>query len=382
MDSINEIIQELNDNQKRAVLFDPVKVLQVKAPPGTGKTKVVISRIIYLLSEARLPPDSIICTTFGVKAKEEIMERLAKALDGTGIDYKQVKIGTFHGVCYSILRKYGYMIGCKNLEVISEGDQEKLITKLIEKAPPHVIDAASSIGRKKNLMLKDKDGTFKLSLKLIRSNISKLKSQGQTVENYMDANDVDTALLYFYERYHKEMCNQNKLDFDDLLLQAYLLLKQYNCLPLVQHVLVDEFQDTSILQMQLMFLLARGKAVHCSGITVVGDPDQCIYAFRDAMPHNFRDMIQISPVHVETITLDQNYRSTQKIVDSCQNLMAQQQKGRDNGTKLYAQYNSRFGPLFSSYHNFREEADGIASEILYLKSLPNIFTYNSFSWMA
>ncbi|KAL6937974.1 hypothetical protein ACO0RG_004500 [Hanseniaspora osmophila] len=376
---MQEFSNQLNDNQYRAVVFDPKKVLQVNAPPGTGKTKVIISRIVYLLTVAKLPPESIICTTFGVKAKEEIVDRLSKALENTDINYTQVNVGTFHGICYGILRKHGYRIGCTDLEVISDDDQEKLMKKMIENVPPHILDAASSFLRKKNLMMMNKDGAYVLSVKLIKSNISKLKSQGQTVKDYSDAHDVDQALLYFYENYQKAMKDQKKVDFDDLLLQAYTLLKEHNCLKQVQHVLVDEFQDTSVLQMQLMFLFARGKSVNCNGITVVGDPDQCIYAFRDAMPHNFKDMIRISPVPVTTITLNQNYRSTQRIVDSCQNLMKQQQKGRDNTTKLFAQYDTKFGPVFHSYHNFKEEAAGLVSEIMYLKSLPGIFSYNDFS---
>ncbi|KAL6940230.1 hypothetical protein ACO0QE_004127 [Hanseniaspora vineae] len=376
---MQEFLNQLNDSQHRAVVFDPKKVLQVNAPPGTGKTKVIISRIVYLLTVAKLPPESIICTTFGVKAKEEIVDRLSKALENTDINYTQVNVGTFHGICYGILRKNGYRIGCTDLEVISDDDQEKLLKKMVEDVPPHILDAASSFLRKKNLMMMNKDGAYVLSVKLIKSNISKLKSQGQSVQDYTNAHDVDQALLYFYEKYQKAMKEQKKVDFDDLLLQAYTLLKEHNCLKQVQHVLVDEFQDTSVLQMQLMFLFARGRSVNCNGITVVGDPDQCIYAFRDAMPHNFKDMIHTSPVPVTTITLNQNYRSTQRIVDSCQNLMKQQQKGRDNTTKLFAQYDSKFGPVFHSYHNFKEEANGIVSEIMYLKSLPDLFSYNDFS---
>ncbi|XBW35752.1 hypothetical protein QEN19_001322 [Hanseniaspora menglaensis] len=407
----DSIIRSLNDLQQQATLFSYEDLLQIKAPPGSGKTKIIISRLLYLIICCKVPANQIIVTTFGKKASLEIKERLNEALFELKLDdtiknetLLQLKVGTFHGLCLAMLKQYGHLIGIQRVEILSESEQENIIKKGIKKLPDNIYDyykykqnkvnlmtpVKQQKKKKKNKTSKDSNGQesidevndeqtlfasveinekhWAFDVGLILKNISKLKSQGLTCSKYVQTGGdlLDQALLYFYDFYETESKKLMKLDFDDLLLQTYLLMKAHrDAIPFSKHILVDEFQDTSFLQLQIVLLWSSKQK---TGITVVGDPNQCIYAFRDASPSNFKDMIKLCDSQVQIIPLNQNYRSSQKIIDCCQYVLNPSQAMDED--PLCGQFDSEYGPVYMSFKHFTAEAQYIANEITYLKNLP------------
>lgn len=403
------IISSLNDMQQQATLFAVHEILQIKAPPGSGKTKIIIARLLFLLICCKVPASEIVVTTFGKKASVEIKERLNNGLSEINLDKDlkneillELKVGTFHSLCLGMLKQFGYLIGLTRVAILSEDEHDKILKKSIKRVPDHIYDYYKYKQNKVNLMspakeqkkrknankslkqntsddispeetmlasleIDDKHWTF--DIKLIKKHISKLKSQGLTSETYIKTggNHLDQALLYFYQFYESECKQLMKLDFDDLLLKTYLLLKENkNIIPVFKHIMVDEFQDTSFLQLQIVLLWSSKPN---TGITVVGDPNQCIYAFRDASPSNFTDMVKLCNSQVQIVPLNQNYRSSQKIIDCCQYILNPSHASEEE--PLCGQFDCEYGPVYKSFKTFGAEAQYIVNEITYLKKLPN-----------
>lgn len=374
------ICESLNDQQKRAVTFDHTQALQVVAGPGTGKTKVLTSRVAYLLLEKKIKPGNIIVTTFTRKATNEMIERLEALLKGTGVNTKGLWIGTFHSICSRLLRQQGWKIELpKDWRTLSDTDVDPILQKLVEETPDQIRDYANDFSRKVNLTRPNNKNEWEVNPKMVKKNISKLKSEGLLVEEYKNSDDHDPALLHFYERYQSELQAQHALDYDDLLLYAFKLLTKERCLPHIQHVLVDEFQDTNGIQLDLMYLLARGRDTFSQGVTVVGDPDQSIYAFRNALSQNFGEMLVKCPLPCSQIVLVENYRSSQRILNTSDTLIRQQKRGRENRLPLRAQFDLAFPPVYITFPATFLESTALAREILYLRSLPNLWTYNDFA---
>lgn len=392
---VRDILGGLNQQQRAAVTFDPTKALQVIAGPGTGKTKVLTSRVAYLILHYRIDPRDIIVTTFTNKAAKEMKDRLAVLLENTEFRSSDIMIGTFHSICLKILARFGSRVGLQEgWRIVDEKEIEVIMTKMIENMPDQIRDYAHSTTRKVNLCLPKRDSKsdsknkssgpndspdWDVHQKLIKKHISRLKSSAILPQEYKDDSAHDSALSHFYELYQDELFKLNALDFDDLLMFTFRLLTAERCLPFVQHVFVDEFQDTNSIQIDLMFLLARGNHHISRGITVVGDPDQSIYAFRYALAHNFQEMSNKCPLECSRVILVENYRSSQKILDTSETLIKQQQKGREQRLPLKAQFTSHILPVYMNFPAYFLEAPSIAREILYLKSLPNLFSYDSFA---
>lgn len=378
---LKEILASLNRQQRIAVEFDHAKALQVIAGPGTGKTKVLTSRVAYLLLQHRIKPQDIIVTTFTNKAAKEMIERLTKMLQGSGVRVSDIMIGTFHSVCLKILSRFGHKIGLrKDWRIVDESEVDKIMQEMIEKMPDGVRDHANSMARKVNLCL-PKKGTDEWAVhpKAVKKHISRLKAFAVIPEEYQKDNNHDQALVYFYEKYQAELSKLNALDFDDLLMYAFRLLSTERCLPYVQHVLVDEFQDTNGIQMDLMFLFAKGNHHLSRGITVVGDPDQSIYAFRHALAQNFEAMANKCPIECSRVILVENYRSSQKILDTSETLIKQQSRGRADRLPLRAQFDCEFAPVYIDFPAAFLEGPSLIREMLYLKALPQLFTFNDFA---
>lgn len=403
------IISSLNDMQQQATLFAVHELLQIKAPPGSGKTKIIIARLLFLLICCKVPASEIVVTTFGKKASLEIKERLNNGLSEINLEQNlkneillELKVGTFHSLCLGMLKQFGYLIGLPRVAILSEDEQDKILKKSIKRVPDNIYDYYKYKQNKVNLMspakeqnkrktkniplkqnatddispeetilesleIDDKHWTF--DVKIIKKQISKLKAQGLTSETYIKTggSHLDQALLYFYQFYESECKQLMKLDFDDLLLKTYLLLKDNkNIIPVFKHIMVDEFQDTSFLQLQIVLLWSSKPN---TGITVVGDPNQCIYAFRDASPSNFTDMVKLCSSKVQIVPLNQNYRSSQKIIDCCQYILNTLHASEDE--PLCGQFDCEYGPVYKSFKTFGAEAQYIVNEITYLKKLPN-----------
>ena len=379
--TLKKILSTLNKQQLLATRFDPTKALQVIAGPGTGKTKVLTSRVAYLLLRHNIQPNEIIVTTFTNKAAKEMIERLQNLFKGTNIDLKNLFIGTFHGICLQILNKFGYKIGLQNgWRIIEEREIDNIINEIINTVPDQIRDYANSFKRLINLCRPNRSGDgWTINCQMIKREISKLKSNAMIPEEYSNELEHDSALAYFYQKYQDKLNELNALDFDDLLMYCFRLLTKERCLPHIKHVFVDEFQDTNSIQMDLMFLMARGNHHTSRGITVVGDPDQSIYSFRNALDQNFQEMVNKSPIPCSQIVLIENYRSTQKILNTSEILIQQQLKGRTLRAPLHAQFDCDFPPVYINFPVLFLQGPSLAKELLYLKALPNLFTFDDFA---
>ncbi|KAI4242087.1 MAG: hypothetical protein L6R42_011104, partial [Xanthoria sp. 1 TBL-2021] len=282
-----------------AAVTSPADVVQILAPPGSGKTKTLTSRVAYLISHYNYKPWNILCLTFTIKSSREMKERLGKLI-GNGMEAKLV-LGTFHSVCRRYLVSYGHLIGVRKAFGIADSS-----------------DSLSIIKRILNRM------RFTLDPKAAQSRISSCKSKGVSVAKLSDEaskkNKVDQQeFAQVFEAYEDQLHQGNLLDYDDLLLRCCDLLRQYPmCVSNVEAVLIDEFQDTNLVQFDLMRLFAAQR----KRVTTVGDPDQSIYGWRSA---EIKNLARMQTQYPETLVihLQDNYRSSGAILLAAQELIQQ-----------------------------------------------------------
>ena len=292
------ILHGLNKGQLAAVT-SPADVLQILAPPGSGKTKTLTSRVAYLIRHHNYKPWNILCLTFTIKSSREMRERLAKLI-GNGTEAKLV-LGTFHSVCRRYLVSYGHLIGIPKDFGIADSSDTLSIIKRITKRRRYNIDP-----------------------KAAQSRISSLKSRGVNFSDFLGEaakkKNVDQQdFAQIFEEYEDRLTQANLLDYDDLLLRCSDLLRQHPmCVSNVEAVLIDEFQDTNIVQFDLMRLFAA----HQKRVTTVGDPDQSIYGWRSAEVKNLGRMQTQYPENL-VIHLQDNYRSSGAILLAAQELIEQ-----------------------------------------------------------
>lgn len=343
-----KLFGSLNQKQIDALTTTYDSVLQVVAGPGTGKTKLLISRVAYLLLNFNIPPSSIIVTTFTKKAAIEMRDRLQGIMEHyDGVNLYRLQIGTFHSICFGYLRYYGRYVGLKNFNIAEEKDQKELMKKAIE---------ALSL---------DDVKTDKQTIGYVRSFIARQKSAGLHPDDVTITDPEDKLGPQYLQVYHlyQSLLKQNSLiDFDDILVYTYKLLKvKPDCVSYVKHILVDEFQDTNTIQLNLLFEMSR----YCQdNITIVGDADQSIYAFRNATYENFAAVERIAQERRRKfvkVTLDQNYRSTKAILRIAECLMRNQERRED---KNLVSNNPRTSPVYFIQHDDPEdEPRFIASKI-------------------
>lgn len=356
-----KIFASLNPSQYKALTTPTTNVLQILAGPGTGKTRVITARVAYLLCEQNLPPEDVIVTTFTKKAANEMKERLAKLLEGytPKIDLGKLFIGTFHSICVRILRVFGRHINLDSrFKIADDTDSKQLIRRVLQ-------SKFTSAGISDKIKVKESD------IKEYQNFISACKSKA-LLPNEVPPNTMDHSFedhLLVYSKYQKSLKSNNLIDFDDCLLLAYKLLKKYpRCLKNVKHVLVDEFQDTNLVQLELMYLF--GVNSH-DKVTVVGDPDQSIYGFRHAEANNFyrmEDHYQKKGLRVVKVQLDENYRSTENILNFAETVMRSKQKARREPKELKSNTSERIPVYFDSYPTNKEEAMRITDDIRHLTS--------------
>ena len=282
------ILESLNAAQ-RAAVTSPASVLQILAPPGSGKTKTLTSRVAYLLSYCDYKPWNILCLTFTIKSAREMKERIAKMItDGSE---KKLVLGTFHSVSRRYLVRYGHHIGVpKGFGIADSSDSLAIITRIIKRLQlnidPRVARARISSSKAKSMGYADMSDSTK------RKNL--------------DQQEFVTV----FEAYDLHLATSNLLDYDDLLVKCAVLLEKYPaCVSNVEAVLVDEFQDTNHVQYRLMQLFSAKN----SRITTVGDPDQSIYGWRSAEIKNLKKMRRHYPDTL-VIHLEDNYRSSAAIL--------------------------------------------------------------------
>lgn len=286
---------ELNPPQREAVTYldGPLLVL---AGAGSGKTRVISYRIAYLLAKGGLAPWNILAVTFTNKAAREMQERVSALI---GRSTRGLWIGTFHSICARLLRQDGKGIGVDpNFSIYDRSDQ---------------IAAVKRARAKCNL-----DAVKKLTPGGIIHEISKAKSRFQWPEQYKEkaSDEYQDWISRIYTEYQKILRENNALDFDDILMQAVLLITKHPEIGDVyrtrfQYVLVDEYQDTNRPQYLLLKELARDSRRIC----VVGDDDQSIYRWRGADIQNILSFQKDYP-EAHSVRLEQNYRSTKNILDA------------------------------------------------------------------
>jgi len=334
-----DLLRDLNPAQLEAVQQTEGPLL-ILAGPGSGKTRVIAHRIAYMVAQQGVHPYRIVAVTFTNKAAREMRERVARLV---GDDAGAAWLGTFHSVCSRILRVDGGAIGIERTFTIFDGDdQVSLIKRVLEEL---AIDPR------------------KFAPRAILSAISRAKSELATPAAYSASvrDYFGEIVARTYARYQELLEDANALDFDDMIMRTVLLFRQHDAIlekyqQRFLHVLIDEFQDTNIAQYQLARLLAAGHGNIC----VVGDPDQSIYSWRSADIRNILNFERDYP-DARVIYLEQNYRSTQNILDSAHAVISanQQRKEKNLWTE---QGNGEHIVLFEAYDD-NEEADFVAAEV-------------------
>ncbi|MHB8104892.1 MAG: ATP-dependent helicase [Dehalococcoidales bacterium] len=332
-----DILAGLNPAQKEAVeaINGPVLIL---AGPGSGKTRVITHRVAYLIKVVGVNPRRIMAVTFTNKAAREMEERLEK-LASTSV--QNITLGTFHAICARILRQDGQAIEIDNKFVIyDDDDQISLIKRSLQ-----------------DLALDPKQ----FAPRALQSVISNAKSQMLGPADLRGKSYFEEVTRRVYERYQKLLTESAALDFDDLLMKTVLLFRQKKEIlekyqARYMHIQVDEFQDTNLVQYELVKLLA-GKY---RNICVVGDPDQSIYSWRAADIRNILNFEKDFP-DAKVILLEQNYRSTQLILDAATHVISanKQRKPKD----LWTQNEKGVPPALIETYSEEEEAQWVVNEI-------------------
>ena len=292
----------MNPEQRAAVDHGDGPLL-VLAGAGTGKTRVLVHRIAQLVNHG-VAPWEILAVTFTNKAAQEMRSRLRELL---GDIADRMWIGTFHATCAKLLRKYGTYVGLtKSFVIFDDDDQMKLVEKL----------------------LKETGLDDQISARTVLSRIDRAKNRGVDPAS-VKTGTFDDVIEKIAPMYQQQLAKENAVDFNDLLLKVLALFAEDEAAKALRvkfrHVLVDEFQDTNLVQYDLVRHLAEATR----NLTVVGDDDQSIYAWRGAEPRNLLDFDRDFPDAV-VIKLEQNYRSTQTILDAANGII---RKNRDRHDK-------------------------------------------------
>lgn len=295
------LLSDLNPAQREAVLETEGPLL-VFAGAGSGKTRVLTYRIAYLINEKKVNPKNILAVTFTNKAADEMRERVERLL---GLSARGVWIATFHSACVRILRSHIEKLGYKkNFIIYDEQDQQR-----------HLQNVMRELGL-----------NFKMfPPKAIQSAIERLKNEGITPDQYQPSqfNIFQKRVSLVYQKYQEDLKRNNALDFGDLLMFVSILFKRFPEVlrfyqDLCRYVMVDEFQDTNLIQ----YILLRKLVERHRNICVVGDDDQSIYGWRGAEVGNILNFENDFP-DAKIITLEQNYRSTQNILNAASHMVRQ-----------------------------------------------------------
>ena len=304
---MSELLDGLNPVQKEAVLYKDGPLI-IFAGAGSGKTRILTRRAAYLISECGVDPSEILAITFTNKAANEMKERIHKLI-GKAAD--KMWISTFHSMCVKILRENASSIGFDPEFTIYDTDDSKALIKKI---------------------LKDLKYDMKVGERAIQMTISNLKNAGITAEMYRkdltvdDETSSEFVTADVYDAYEEAMMMDNCLDFDDLLLKTKELFDtdlsvKYKYQDQFKYIMVDEYQDTNHIQLELVLDLAGGYENVC----VVGDDDQSIYKFRGADITNILNFKKFYPA-AKQIMLEQNYRSSKNILAAANAVISNNKK--------------------------------------------------------
>lgn len=335
------LLDSLNDQQREAVTAGAGPVI-VYAGPGSGKTRVLTHRVAWLVQEMGVYPGAIMAVTFTNKAANEMRIRAETLLEGR---LKGLQIGTFHAICARILRRESEQLPYRSDYLIYDTD-----------------DQVSVVTQAMNELNID---TKRYGPRRVLGRISNAKNELITPGEFRALDYFNEIVGRVYPVYQEMLVANNAMDFDDLLMQTVLLLRDHDEVRekygrFYEHILVDEFQDTNIAQYKLVELFGQPQ----NNIFVVGDEDQGIYAFRGADYRNVMQFRQDYP-DARMILLEQNYRSTQIVLDAARAVIdknpQRQPKAlfteRAGGEKIY---------LYEAY-NEAEEGEHVAQKVEFLK---------------
>ncbi len=347
----SEYIKNLNKAQKEAVMHLDGPLLIV-AGAGSGKTKVLTTRIANIIKEKKAYPNQILAVTFTNKAAKEMQLRVSKILGAaaTGLSW----LGTFHSICAKLLRKHAPAVNLNsNFTIIDTDDQTRLI---------------KNICKAENIDIKQ------LAPRYILTIIDRWKNKGfypdEVIINQKDI--YEKTVLPIYKIYQQKLTDLNSCDFGDLILHAVKILEKNLDIREIysknfKYILVDEYQDTNFIQSKWLKLLSeKNKNICC-----VGDDDQSIYSWRGAEIKNFLEFDQVYE-NTKVIKLEENYRSTENILSVASNLISKNQNRVGKTLKTTMEE----GELvkLNCFKNGKDEAIGISDEIEKLKKK---YTYNN-----
>ena len=311
----SDLLANLNPEQREAVTLPPVnengqaQSALILAGAGSGKTRVLTTRIAWLIQTGQVSPIGVLAVTFTNKAAKEMMLRLSAMLP---INTRGMWIGTFHGLCNRLLRAHHKEAGLPStFQILDTQDQLSAIKRLL-----------------KGLKVDDE----KYPPKQLQYFIAHAKERGQRAKELSVGDDFQAKMAQLYEAYDEQCQREGVVDFAELLLRSYELLKHNEAIRThyqerFRHILIDEFQDTNALQYAWLKLLSGHDAsrVNVSGmgssaVFAVGDDDQSIYAFRGADVENMR--LYEKQYHPMMVKLEQNYRSHGHILDTANYLIS------------------------------------------------------------
>lgn len=322
-------IENLNDKQKEAVLYNNGPLL-ILAGAGSGKTKVLTTKVAYLIEENGISPYNILAITFTNKAAKEMKDRLYSLIGDTA---KFIQVSTFHSFGLRLLRDNATLLGYDRNFVIMDSDDSLTVIKKILKELNYDPKEYNPRG--------------------IRNKISSCKNELIMPENYerYAVSEYEKVVLEVYKKYQQKLLKNNSVDFDDLLILPIKLfsenkdvLEKYQ--DRFQYILIDEYQDTN----EAQYLLTKLISQKYRNITCVGDDSQSIYSFRGA---NFRNILNFEKDYPDSksILLEQNYRSTKTILDAANSVIKNNQARKDK--KLWT--SNPIGEKIKCYHAYNEK---------------------------
>ena len=348
----SDYLKNLNKAQKEAVTYLDGPLLIV-AGAGSGKTKVLTTRIANIIKEKKAFANQILAVTFTNKAAKEMQIRVSKILGSSAIGLSW--LGTFHSICAKLLRKHASAANLNsNFTIIDSDDQIRLV---------------------KNICKSENVDVKKLSPKYILAIIDKWKNKGfypdKVIINKKDV--YEKTILPIYKIYQQKLTDLNSCDFGDLILHSVKILEENTDVREIykknfKYIMVDEYQDTNFIQNKWLNLLVDNN----KNICCVGDDDQSIYSWRGAEIKNFLEFDKIYD-NTKVIRLEQNYRSTQNILSTASDLIS----NNENRVGKTLETTMEDGDLVSlnCFKNGKDESIGISDEIEKIKrkfSLNNI----------
>ncbi len=337
---MKDFLKELNNEQRSAVLNTEGPTLVV-AGAGSGKTKVLTSRLAHILNEKKAWPNQILCVTFTNKAAKEMRDRVLKNLDGKLNSLSW--LGTFHAISVKFLRRHAGAVGLKsNFTILDTEDQKKLIRN---------ISKAENIDAKK------------ISPQFILALIDQWKNKGLLPDEVKTSrkNIFENQILKVYKIYQNKIRDLNSCDFGDLIMYCVKLFEKNPDIRKIysnnfKYILVDEYQDTNFIQNKWLNLIVNDD----KNICCVGDDDQSIYSWRGAEIKNFLSFDKVYP-DCKIFRLEQNYRSTKNILNAASFLISH---NKDRlGKKLWTESHQGNLVKLNCYKNGKDEARSVGNII-------------------